>query len=355
MKIKTIISLVLALSICLCFTACTNKNDEAKPYDYDLSEYVTLGEYKGVSYIAVDVAKVTEEDITNEINNEIENNDLMIENKITDRPAQNGDTVNIDYVGLRDGVAFEGGTYAGYDLVLGSNSFIDGFEDGLIGANVGDEVALNLTFPSNYGNAELAGAAVVFNVKINSISTYSYPEITDDLVAQISDYSNVADYKSYVNSYLTENNKLKAENSNLSSVWNTVVKNAKIIKTPEKEHKLYYDIMYGQFEDAAAYNNVTIAEYAKLSNATVADIENYCKNYAEAATEQDLIALAIYKDAGLSMTDSDVTKYSNEIMNYYYCNTKDQVIEILGSEELYDAQLKYFFVLDYLLENANAQ
>ena len=354
MKIKTIISLVLALSICLCFTACT-KSDETKPYDYDLSDYVTLGEYKGVSYIAIDVAKVTEEDITNEINNEIKNNKLMIENKITDRPAQNGDTVNIDYEGLLDGVAFEGGTYAGYDLVLGSNSFIDGFEDGLIGTNVGDEVALNLTFPANYGNAELAGKAVVYNVKVNSISTYSYPEITDDLVSKISDYSNVADYKAYVNSYLTENNKLKAENSNLGSVWKTVVNNTKIIKTPEKEFKLYYDIMYGQFEDAAAYNNVTIEEYAKLSNATVADIEKYCKDYAEAATEQDLIALAIYNDAGLSMTESDVTKYSNELMNYYYCNTKDQVIQILGSEELYDAQLKYFFVLDYLFKNAVAK
>ena len=132
----------------------------------DKGEVTKLGEYKGMEVTKEDTT-VTDDEVVTRIQNILAANPEIIE--ITDRPAQEGDTVNIDYVGMKDGVAFDGGTAEGYDLELGSGVFIDGFEDGLIGANTGEERSLNLTFPENYGNADLAGQAVVFDVTVNKI------------------------------------------------------------------------------------------------------------------------------------------------------------------------------------------
>lgn len=132
----------------------------------DPLKYVTLGEYKGIAIEAADTT-VSDADIENRINSDLGSHSEMKE--VTGRAAKMGDVVNIDYVGTKDGVAFDGGT-GNYDLELGSGSFIPGFEDGVVGMNVGDEKDLDLTFPENYHSEELAGADVVFNVKVNSIS-----------------------------------------------------------------------------------------------------------------------------------------------------------------------------------------
>ena len=132
----------------------------------DKGEVTKLGQYKGIEVTKEDTT-VTDAELDQRIASILQANPEITE--ITDRPAQEGDTVNIDYVGMKDGVAFDGGTAEGYDLELGSGAFIDGFEDGLIGANVGEERSLNLTFPEDYGNADLAGQAVVFYVTVNKI------------------------------------------------------------------------------------------------------------------------------------------------------------------------------------------
>ena len=152
---------------------------------------VTVGEYKGLALTSVSQA-AADEDIAQML-------EYYSELAEVDRAAQDGDTVNINYVGLKDGVAFEGGTNdseAGHDLVLGSNSFIDGFEDGLIGAVAGEKRDLNLTFPEGYQNAELAGQAVVFQVTVNSVKEIQVPELTDAFVAEkFPAYKTVEEYK----------------------------------------------------------------------------------------------------------------------------------------------------------------
>ena len=158
----------------------------------DKGEVTNLGQYKGVEVTKQDTT-VTEADLDQRIASILKANPEVTE--ITDRPAQKGDTVNIDYVGMKDGEAFDGGTAEGYDLELGSGVFIDGFEDGLIGANTGEERSLNLTFPEDYANADLAGQAVVFDVTVNKIEEKKNAVLDDAFVQRVSDFSTVDEFK----------------------------------------------------------------------------------------------------------------------------------------------------------------
>ena len=153
---------------------------------------VVVGQYKGLA-----LTSVSEATVEAEIATMLE--ETFAELQTADCAAEEGDTVNINYVGMKDGVAFEGGTddsEEGHNLVLGSGSFIDGFEDGLIGAVAGEERDLNLTFPENYGNTDLAGQAVVFHVTVNEVKEEVVPELTDAFVAEnFPKYTTVAEYK----------------------------------------------------------------------------------------------------------------------------------------------------------------
>jgi trigger factor len=151
----------------------------AKP-DYVVDDYIKLGQYKGVEVDKVEVASVTDSDITNKINSDLASKNTTEE--VTDRTdVRKGDIVNIDYEGLKDGVAFDNGTATGADLTIGSGQFIPGFEDQLVGAKVGDKLDVNVTFPADYPNApDLAGQPVVFKVTINSIKKSVTPELNDE-------------------------------------------------------------------------------------------------------------------------------------------------------------------------------
>ena len=213
-------------------------------------EFVTLGEYKGIT-VEVAAPSVSDEDVENQLQSIFSSNPPMVE--VTDRAVQDGDTVNIDYVGkyADSGEAFEGGTAQGADLVIGSNSYIDGFESGLIGVNKGDTVDLNLTFPENYGAADLAGKDVVFTVTVNSISVKS-DEMTDEWAAGLgATFSNVQedagdrvvtnleDLREYIRIGLTKD----AEDSYKTNVENAVLEavtaNSDFKSVPENLYNRY--------------------------------------------------------------------------------------------------------------------
>ena len=156
---KKLVSLILSLiAVVCCFASC--KEENFVYYDYaDLDDYISISQYKGVEF------PKSSAEIINKIQEKYHSKWYTIS-----RQVKKGDTANIDYVGKKDGVAFDGGTANGYNLVIGSGQFIDGFEDGLIGVAIGSTVDLNLTFPEDYKNAELAGQKVVFTVKVNYIT-----------------------------------------------------------------------------------------------------------------------------------------------------------------------------------------
>ena len=194
MKKKTFL-----LSLCLClmlaFTGCS-KNDSTAD-DNSTTENttvasngeVTLGEYKGIE-VVMESTDVTDAEIQVRLDNFVASNATVEE--ITDRTdVQDGDVANIDYVGKIDGEAFDGGSAEGTDLTIGSGTFIDGFEEQLVGATVGETIDINVTFPENYTSKDLAGKEATFTVTINSIGKSVTPELTDELVAANTDYATV--------------------------------------------------------------------------------------------------------------------------------------------------------------------
>lgn len=236
--------------------------------EYTALDYVTLGEYKGLSVILEPIT-VTEEEITASIQGEAESQNQY--KMVEEGTVEEGQTVNIDYEGKKDGVAFEGGTAQGDDLTIGSNSFIEGFEDGLIGVAVGDTVDLNLTFPEDYHSADLAGQDVVFTVTVNYIREAA--EINDELVSQLSDgaYSTVDGYREYMRGVLQAD------------------------KEEEKEQTIYNELM------TQLYNTCTIKEYPQelvdySSKATNMMYTQYAQMYG--MTLEDMIT-------GMGMTQED--------------------------------------------------
>ena len=179
---------VLAAGICALSLFLTGCSGEIS------NDYVTITKYKDVEIDKVDADAVSDNDVEAQINSVLQSKSTTTE--VTDRAAQTGDTVTIDYEGKKDGVAFDGGTATDAQLTLGSGQFIDGFEDGVVGHNIGDTFDLDLTFPENYGNEDLAGQAVVFTVTLKGISQTDVPELTDEFVQSVSDTSKtVEEYK----------------------------------------------------------------------------------------------------------------------------------------------------------------
>ena len=179
---------VLAAGICALSLLLTGCSSEIS------NDYVTITKYKGVEIDKVDADAISDNDVETQINSVLQSKSTTTE--VTDRAAQTGDTVTIDYEGKKDGEAFKGGTATDAQLTLGSGQFIDGFEDGVVGHNIGDTFDLDLTFPENYGNEDLAGQAVVFTVTLKGISQTDVPELTDEFVQSVSDTSKtVEEYK----------------------------------------------------------------------------------------------------------------------------------------------------------------
>ena len=197
--------------------------------EYDIHDCVKLGDYKNMKVTLEDKYEVTEEALISNVN-------LLLtyyaKYEDTDKKVvENGDVANIDYVGKKDGVAFDGGTAQGYDLEIGSGTFIPGFEDGLVGVNVGDTVDLNLTFPENYGNADLAGADVVFTVTVNSIRKkilYTYDTVTDEYVNSVFGYDSKEDLFDAVEAEMKEDNDVNIDTDTRQAVLTELMNSSEV-------------------------------------------------------------------------------------------------------------------------------
>lgn len=240
----------------------------------DYNEYITLGEYKNFN-LSLEVEEVTEDDVTEWITYELEN--TAKDSEVTDRAAILGDTVNIDFEGYVDEVQFDGGTATDYSLVLGSNSFIPGFEDQLVGSKTGDVVNVNTSFPEDYGKEELNGKDVLFVVTINGIYESVVPELNDEWVTNNTTYANVDEYKKGVKADLEAEALTTAKDNLTYDILDKIVSNSTIIGYPEtevnnyatylQEYYAYYASMLGM--DAATFFEVymgkTEEEFAEES------------------------------------------------------------------------------------------
>lgn len=343
MKKQRIAAAILAGVMVLSLTACGT--DKTKSY----SKYVKLGEYKGIEYTK-DVAEVTDDDVQSRLDSFV--NGLTEKNEVKEGTVKDGDVVNIDFVGTKDGEKFDGGEAEGYELTIGSHSFIDGFEDGLIGKNIGEEVSLDLTFPEDYQNSDLAGAAVNFAVTINSVIESTTPKLTDALVKDNTEYDTIDAYKEALRAEISADNEKQAEQSAQQSVFDKVVENCEITGYEESEVKKLVDEEFENFQKQADNYGYSLEDMMKMYGYNSEDelkegINEYVKNYLK----QKMVMYAIAKKEGIKVTKEESEEKLNEYMENYGIKTKEEAYEYYG-EEFFEVSILSGKVMDFLMENA---
>lgn len=354
---KKLLAALLAVSMVMSLCACNSEKEgdtatettESKEVtagvvstkDFNPDDYVTLGDYEGLE-VTVDVVYFTEEDVETQFEEEldyyVEYADLYDYTPSDKTTVEEGDIVNIDYVGKKDGVAFDGGTAEGHNLEIGSGSFIDGFEDGLIGHEVGETTTLNLTFPENYQNTELAGAAVTFDVTINSINTREMPEVTDDLIVQLDlGFDTIDAYKEDIRLYLQESCDDTNESERDAAVWEAVYAVCEVKEPPQE---LVDDLVATINQNAelyASYYGVELEEFiTTYMGQTMEEYEEECRTSAVENAQQKLVIAAIAKKAGIELSDADVKAAAEAEYEDYGYESADDLIASIGEGAYYD-------------------
>lgn len=306
--------LAAALVVCLiAVTGLTGCGGSDKPYSkYDLSEYVKTGEYKGLEMEKISVS-VSDEEVDTQVKANVENTKTTEQVK-KGKVAKN-DVVNIDFEGKIDGKAFDGGTAKGHNLTIGSNSFIDGFEDGLIGKDVGSTVDLNLQFPKKYEqNEDLAGKDVVFTVTINYIAKEKIPEYDDAWVQKNSDVKTKAEYEKQVKEQLYEEKEDYEKNNRVSQLWTELVENSEVIKYPEEEVNTYVEEIEKQYQSVAESSGMKLEElWNQYGIESEEDYNTQNKQAAESYVKEQMVMYDIAQKEDLSYSDDDEEKLREEI------------------------------------------
>ncbi len=333
-------------------------DNEAKGYVYiseiSAADFVTLGEYKGVE-ITEEGPSVSQEDVDKYID------DYILASRAVKIPVEDrtdvreGDTANIDYTGYRDGVPFDRGADQGFDLVIGSGSFIPGFEDGLIGANVGDTVSLDLTFPENYGNKEMAGVSVTFEVTINSLSISELPELTDELVKELAvgECSTVEELNSYMHDYLSSAAMRTYEQNIKNDVTGAVMENCTFKEElPGGLIDRYYDVLIEDMTEAAASVGLDLNTYVQnYYNMDEAAYTAIIRNNAQMMAKQYIMFQAIADAESLNMTDEEKAQTMEELAQNYGFQSVDVLKEQMDEESLSEYMMAEK-VVAFLLDNA---
>ncbi len=344
-----IAALVLAVGL---LAGCGNSNPAAALNsdlnELDMSAYITeLCDYSNLS-VEVEATVVTEEE-QNQLLLAVYQSNVTAENgAVTNRPVENGDTVIIDYEGKKDGVAFAGGTATGASLTIGSGQFIDGFEDGLIGVNPGETVDLNLTFPENYGSADLAGQAVVFTVTVN----YILPNINEmvDSVVEVmglDGVTTVEGLRNYVNDYL----QASADQTHVYNVQNAIMKKlmeeSTIGEVPETFINSYNHVFSESLDQMGAQYGIDGETYAYyFYNMEAAD---YIALYSEVQARQEMLLQAIANAENLQATDEELQEFLDEYTAYGGYSSQEEMLGSYTAEE-YRNYLMAEKVMNFLVE-----
>lgn len=281
----------------------------------DPGKLTKLGTYKGVE-VKKNSTEVTPEELEQRIQGILDTNPEYIE--ITDRPAQNGDIVNIDFVGMKDGEAFDGGTAEDFPLELGSNSFIDGFEEGLVGAEAGSELSLNLTFPEDYFNADLAGQEVVFDVTVNSIEEKKEAVLDENFVQRMSDFTTVDEFKADTLADMEQEKETMAENQLEYDAFMAALDNSEF-ELNEEAVEQQYEAQLNYYTSMVQMYGMTMDDYVAAFGMTMDDFQKELRTAAENALKQELLVDAVAEEEKLEVTDEDRQKvadqYGTDIQN----------------------------------------
>lgn len=309
---------------------------------------VTLGQYKDLEYTPAPI-EVTEEEIDAEIKKTQEQNARTI--TVEDRAIVSGDIAVIDFEGFVDGTAFKGGKGTDYELTIGSHSFIDTFEDQLIGKNAGDEVEVNVTFPEDYQAENLAGKPALFKVTVKSIKVKELPELDDDFASDVSDFDTFAEYRESVSASLFEKKEKAAEEEKKSALIDLAVENAALevadVMVEDEAQQIVEN--YGQRMQS---QGLTMDQYLQYTGLTMEKLVEQTKPNALKNIRTRLVLEKIAETEAIEVSDEDVEKELQQMADMYKL-TLDQVKEYMGSQtEMLKKDLAAQKAEDFIYANA---
>lgn len=310
----------------------------------DVSKYVTIGEYKGLELTRTSQT-VTDDDVQAEINYDLEDNGTEVQ----DGTVENGDTVTINFTGTIDGKEFDGGSAEDYELVVGDGEMIDGFEDGIVGMKSGETKELDLTFPDDYYEESVAGKAVVFKVTLQKFTRPA--ELTDEWVAENTEYKTVDEYREAVKKQLEDTAVQTADYGLYSDAWNKVQAASEIKDYPKEDvdaaKKSYQELNEKYVKDAG----MEMADFLESQGMSEEDYESECQQYAESKVEQNLIVQGIMDAEGLSIDDEETQNLKDDLIEEYGFASIDEMIETYGEQEVNES-LALLRVERFIVENA---
>lgn len=351
---------VLALALALTATACGNtagdgnnvkneqtdknrKSDTRLVSVKDLEQYVKLAEYKGISLDKV-VSVISEDDLAAQIDE-----NLMNAAEEISGGAEMGDLVTINFVGTKDGEAFDGGTANNYDLTLGAGGMIPGFEDGIVGMKKGETKDLNLTFPEDYYEESFAGEDVVFKITCQKVRRKA--ELTDEWAAKQGDYKTADDYRAGVKAQMEENAQKAADEELKNKAWLQVVDASEVLEYPQEDidkQKKEYKKITQRFADQA---EMELEEFVKSQNMTMEQFEASMQQYAELIVKQDLVIQAILDAENISLNDEECLAIQDELIKNSGSKDLAEMIDKYGQEGV-DEAIGLLRVEDFILKNA---
>ena len=292
-----------------------------------LKPEVKLGQYKGVEVDKIDVT-VSDEEVEAEIEKEREKNARTVE--VTDRAVKDGDTVSLDFEGFVDGVAFEGGKGENYPLTIGSGAFIPGFEEQLVGTEIGADVEVNVTFPEDYQADNLAGKAAVFKCKVNEIKEKQLPEVDDEFASEVSAFDTLEAYKADLKQNLEDKKFKEAKSAKTDAVIDAIIASSEM-DIPEAMIKTEQRQMLNDFAQRMQMQGLSMEQYFQFTGTTADMLMEQSKPQAEQRIKTSLVIDAIVAAENIEATEEEFAEEVKTMAEVYQME-EDKVVETLGEQ-----------------------
>lgn len=349
---KRFLVAALLTGMALMLTACGD-SDKYTTIDASIESKLTkIADYKGVSYNVEEVT-VTDEEVQEEMEMELS---WYGEYKAIDGKTvvEDGDTVNIAFKGLLDGEEFEGGTTDSYDLTIGDGEMIDGFEEGIVGKTVGETFSLDLTFPDDYDDTEVAGKNVTFEITVNQIEEYVEPELTDEFVKENLDYENIEAFKAATKESLIESGMENAEYEAQTALIQELIDNS-TFEMVEDEVETYRQDLIAEYQSYAEMYGMEYADFLEMfMDTTEEEFEETSKVDAENQIKTILIYQEIIDKEDLGITESEYTERLAEMAEEYEYDSPEEFETEYEKASLISDML-YEKAMEYIIENAKKE
>ena len=312
-----------------------------------LKPEVKLGKYEGIELKKVEY-NVSDDDIEHELGHMAERNARLV--TVTDRAVETGDTAVIDFEGFVNGVPFEGGKAENHELTIGSNTFIPGFEDQIIGMKQEEEKDINVTFPEEYFSKDLSGKPAVFKVKLHEIKKKEMPEINDEFAKDCSEFETLEELKKSIKERIEEQNKSKEKYELEENAIEEVCKNAKL-EIPEGMIELEIDNMEKDIESRLSYQGINLEKYLEMIGKTREEFRTEYREQAEKQIKSRLVLEEVAKAAKITVAEEDIAAKISEMAKTYGKN-EDEIKENVGLRQYVEDGLKTEKTINFIIEKA---